>query len=187
MLPYLIDVIFSCHFFTALRQKHPAKSRVLLFFSHRAAPPEPVGSGVAGSDRRPPFARAQFPAFLSLPREGFFSCRASRGSGPAQPGAGCRRRLAFASAARQPPDFRSPLGASHFHERNKTSVILLRSSRIKKQGLERTQDKIMVLLSFAEPLCVAPLPCHLILYAPYGPIISDILRHVKHHGAHLAV
>ena len=151
-------------------------------FSHRAAPPEPVGSDCAGSDRRPPLARAQFPAFLSLPREGFFSCRASRGSGPAQPGTGC---AGFAWLS--PPDFRSPLGASHFHERNKTSVILLRSSRIKKQGLGRTQDKIMVLLSFAEPLCVAPLPCHLILYAPYGPIISDNLRHVKHHGAPLGV
>ena len=97
-------------------------------FSHRAAPPEPVGSDCAGSDRRPPLARAQFPAFLSLPREGFFSCRASRGSGPAQPGTGC---AGFAWLS--PPDFRSPLGASHFHERNKTSVILLRSSRIKKQ------------------------------------------------------
>ena len=150
-----------------------------MFFSHRAAPPEPVGSDCAGSDRRPPLARAQFPAFLSLPREGFFSCRASRGSGsgsarlPAAPVLlGFRRRIsALPSALLISTNATKPL-----------SFCCVRRGS-KNKGLGRTQDKIMVLLSFAEPLFVAPLPCHLILYAPYGPIISDILRHVKHHGA----
>ena len=151
-----------------------------MFFSHRAAPPEPVGTGCAGSDRRPPLARAQFPAFLSLPREGFFSCRASRGSGSGS--ARHRlRRFCLAFAAGFPP----PLGASHFHERNKTSVILLRSSRIKKQRARTNarQNNGFVVVRRAAVCGASTLS--LDPSAPYGPIISDNLRHVKHHGAPL--
>lgn len=155
-----------------------------MFFSHRAAPPEPVGTGCAGSDRRPPFARAQFPAFLSLPREGFFSCRASRG-----PGLRARSADQLTSRSGLPRPGRFPPSPRRFSfprtQQNLCHFVAFVEDQKTRARTNAGQNNGFVAVRRAA-VCGASTLSH-DPYAPYGPIISDNLRHVKHHGAPLGV
>ena len=235
-IPYPSDFPVRSFFFLcsvmsprSLSLRFNAKCTLLISrvqFLCRAAPPEAMASGCAGSPAACPPPAGQLrnrPAFSIPAREGIYSLFAPRaarlrlcqalaaaGAWPSPPAfaqsepkgspcaAACRTRggfpppalrampadqLASLSGLPYPGRFSAPpLGASCFHERNKTSVILLRSPRIQKNRLERKQQNNgfvgvrRAAVGGASTLFSDP-------PAPYVSIISDNLRHVKRPGA----